>query len=242
MNDSDIEDRLHRMLEGSLDETETAKLRSAIVRDPALARQAEELEAAFGALSGARLVDPPPGIREAVLREIRPVAAPRRAPAAAGWTRFLLPVAAAASALLVLGVLLAPRADHAPGTIAGTIGDASPSGTQQARIARGTLGTYALTRVDASHAALAVEAGARPLTVAVRWRAGAIRNAVLDSGGSVTPAATGGVRFDLPPGARDRLVLGTDGAGALRLEIFVIEEGREAPVGTLAISPERSTR
>jgi hypothetical protein len=221
MIDPRREEQLHEMLEGRLGEPALADLRQALARDPALRERADELEAAFAALADATSVDPPPGLREDILRTVRSEPHRRGAisPAPRPWLRLALPLAAAACGLAVVAVLVIARNPRGPGLapVQGTIGDATvePAAVPatQRFSAHGARGTYSVSPAPDGGVIFAVDSQGKALDLDVAWPAGAVRSTALLSPSPDTPdlaveAHPEGFRMHLPArtGARVRLL------------------------------------
>jgi hypothetical protein len=245
MIDSKREEQLHSMFEGRLSDAQAAEVREAMTRDPALRERAAELATTFSALAGASMLEPPPGLREDVMRAVRAEAAPvrRRAGWATSWPRLALPLAAAACAVAVVAVMLAPRDGRHPQPmpVQGTIGGAASSALRTFASGRAS-GAYALARTGVAQAELAIETGVSPVDLEVSWPAGAVRSARPATPGAAFRSLPTGIAFTLPAGARERVLVETTDSGPLTLGIHVLVAGRIVHAGSVSTSSQGSTR
>lgn len=174
MNPDAIDDLIQTVLEGGASPSDVSRLEHLIATDEHVRERHARLKQAFETLAlGATLEEPPAGLRDGILAEIRQqrVARPVRPVArpAFSWFRLALPLAACAAAAVVLlwnGRATAPRpaAEGVTGAIA-----AAPQ--HQIAIGQGDQAvSIAWHDLPGGRFALDLEAGASPVTVTIEPR------------------------------------------------------------------------
>lgn len=128
------EDLLNRVVEGDATPAERAKLEALLAADPELRRRHDELKQAFQALGAARTEPVPDGLHDDIVGAVARAAAavPARSTLAPAprlrWTRLLLPISAAAAAVVLIFALRSPTLPPSAST-SGTMGG-SPQPTR----------------------------------------------------------------------------------------------------------------
>lgn len=138
-----FDDLVQHVLEGDATPEDRAQLEALIVADAALRRRRDELAHVFSLLGSARVAPAPEGLRDTVMQAIAdlPTATDRHVPnavsafpARAGWTRMVLPVAAAIAAIALVWFVRTPS-PASRGEVSGTM--AGPSRTVSVRLGDG---------------------------------------------------------------------------------------------------------
>lgn len=166
-----FDELLQRVLDGDATPAERAHLEAHLAADPEARNRREEMGRVFQALEGARLEDPPAGLRDDVLRAVRGAAPSwRRAPARTGrpvfsWMRLALPVAGVVAALVVFvswqGVNRTVSKDRVTGTMSGLANER----VERLHLAEGKSTLTVQSTSDANGFWLKVQAGDVPATV-----------------------------------------------------------------------------